>query len=281
MFASAQLAPTLFALLATFSWGVSDFVGGFASKRTNAFLVTSFTHMSGATLMLGLALALGSPFPSQHAVVWAMAAGLVGGLSLAIFYRALAVGKMGLTAPVAALLGAGIPTLVGIYRQGTPGVVRIAGFVLAGIGIWLVSRSEGQEGHTNGLGLAVLAGIGFAGFFLCMKQAGDISPLWGAGLSRSMSLVATSIVVLVARQRSPLARAGIGFGLLAGVVDSTGTAVYVRASQLGRLDSAVVISSLYPAITVLLARVLLGEHFTRWKMVGLVAALAAVPMIAM
>jgi len=87
--------------------------------------------------------------------------------------------------------------------------------------------------------------------------------------------------ILATRQFRPLAKAGIGLGILAGALDSTGSAVFVRASQAGRLDAAVVISSLYPAVTVLLARFLLDEHLSRWRMVGLVAALLAVSLIAM
>lgn len=231
--------------------------------------------------MLGLACLLHSRFPSRHGIAWAMAAGFLGGSALALFYKALSVGKMGLTAPVSALLGAAVPTLVGIVRDGIPGKLTVVGFVLAGIGIWLIARVENGGGRPEGLGLAVLAGVGFAGFFLCMREAGDISILWAAGFSRLASLIATGIFVLATSQFQPVLRAGIGLGILAGALDSTGSAMFVRASQTGRLDAAVVISSLYPAVTVLLARFLLDEHVSRWRMVGLLAALLAVPLIAM
>ena len=102
-------APTAFSLAAVFSWGTSDFVGGYASRRTNAFVLTVIAHISGLLLMAGLALASHSPFPSRTAVAWALLGGLSGGGALAIFYRALSSGRMGLTAPVAAVLGAAIP----------------------------------------------------------------------------------------------------------------------------------------------------------------------------
>ena len=278
--ANPQLVPLTFSLLATLSWGMSDFIGGFGSRKTNPFLLATITHVSGAVLMMGLALALHSTFPSQRGILWSMAAGFLGGIALAVFYKALAVGKMGLTAPVAALLGAAIPTVVGIFQDGLPGTLTIVGFLIAGIGIWLIARTEGQEGRPEGLGLAVISGLGFAGFFLCVRQAGDLSPLWSAGFARLASLVATGVIVLTTQQFRPLARVGIGLGVLAGLLDSTGSAVFVRATQTGRLDAAVVISSLYPAITVLLARLVLHEHVSRWRMVGLLAALLAVPMIA-
>lgn len=275
----AQLVPTSFSLAAVFSWGTSDFVGGYAARRANAFLLTAIAHASGLVLITTLALANHSSWPSKHSLEWAVAAGFCGGAALAVFYRALAAGRMGLTAPVAALLGAAIPTCATIFTEGTPGIVPMVGFALAGIGILLIARPE-DGSPPDGIGLAVLAGVGFAGFYLCIKQAGNESALWIAAGSRVGSLLVTGIIVVLGRNFRQITLPGVGFGLLAGCLDVTGSALFVRASQTGRLDSAVVLTSLYPAVTVLLARLILHEHFTRWKAVGMVAALLAVPMIA-
>src|SRR5580704_12825403 len=124
-------ATTTFSLAAVVSWGISDFVGGYGAKRANAFLLTAIAHVSGLLLMSAVALASRSPFPSGTAVAWALAAGLSGGGALAIFYRALATGRMGLTAPVAAVLGAAIPTVFGMFREGLPHSVQFVGFILA------------------------------------------------------------------------------------------------------------------------------------------------------
>jgi len=276
-----QFAPIGLSLTATLGWGFSDFVGGYASRRANAFLLTTITHVSGTSLMLVLAFLLHASFPAKNSLGWAVAAGVFGGTALAAFYRAMAAGDMGLVAPLAALLGAAIPTIVDIFTEGVPGPVRIAGFVLAGVGIWFISRAEGPAGRPQGIGLAVLAGIGFAGYFLCIQRAGGGSVLWIAAASRAASFVATAALVLATRQFRPMDRTGVAWGVLAGLLDVTGSAFFIYASQTGRLDAAVVISSLYPAITVLLARVFLKEHFSRWRIVGLVAALLAVPMIAL
>jgi drug/metabolite transporter (DMT)-like permease len=276
----SQLIPVSFSLAAVFSWGTSDFVGGYAARRVNAFLFTSLAHASGLIMMTALALINGSPFPSRSGVAWALAAGAIGGLALAIFYQALATGKMGLTAPVGALLGAAIPTVFTITTEGLPGAMPIIGFVLAGAGIWLISRPDGDAGCPEGLGLAALAGVGFAGFYLCVKQAGDSSALWTAALARGASFVATITVVLIGRHFRDMTTGGVALSVVAGCLDVGGSALFVRARQTGRLDAAVVISSLYPAITVLLARIILREHFTRWKTIGMFAALLAVPMIA-
>jgi drug/metabolite transporter (DMT)-like permease len=276
---SPQLAPVSFSLGAVFTWGTSDFLGGVATRRASTFLLTSITHLAGASLMLSLAFLNHSAFPSQASIAWAIGAGLCGGGALAIFYRALAIGKMGVAAPLAAVIAAVIPTLFGMITEGSPGKAQIAGFVLAGISIWLISRSEDHI-RPQGLGLAVLAAMGFAGFFLCAKQAGQASALWLAGISRTASLLLTTTIVLLGRPPREINARSAVMGAIAGCLDSSGTALFIRASQSGRLDAAVVISSLYPAITVLLARFILHEHLTRWKMVGMLAALAAVPLIA-
>ena len=272
--------PTAFSLAAVFCWGISDFTGGYASKRSDAFLVTMLAHLSGFVLMTTLALATHAPFPSRSSQIWALVAGALGGTGLALFYRALSSG-MGLTAPVAAVLGAAIPTGLGMMIQGLPGTLPLVGFLLAGLGIFLISRPEVGAGRPQGLSLAVLAGIGFAGFLICIHQTGDSSALWSAAHSRFAAVVMVLALVVFRRGKAELRRSDAALGLFAGCLDISGTALFIRADQTGRLDSAVVLTSLYPVVTVLMARLILREHFTRWKAIGILAALLAVPMIAL
>lgn len=276
---SSQITGAGYALAAVAAWGTSDFTGGYAVRRANAFLLTAIAHASGALLMLSLAWTRHAPFPDTSTMAWSFAAGSFGGVALAIFYRALAQGSMGLIAPVAAVLSAAIPVFVGMVTEGWPGSLAAVGFLLAGLGIWLISRVE-DGSRPKGLGTAVLAGLGFAGFYLCIKQADRGSALWVAALSRSASLAFTGGIVLIGGRFREITLPGVGWGILAGCIDVTGTVLFVRATQTGRLDTAVVISSLYPAVTVLLARLVLREHFTRWKAFGILAALLAVPLIA-
>ena len=299
---TSQVLPVTFSLGSVFTWGTSDFLGGYAVRRANAFQFTTLAHACGTLFMTALAVTNHSAFPSSTSVCWALAAGLSGGAALAIFYRALASGRMGLAAPVAAVVSAGIPTVFAMLTDGLPRTIQLAGFVFAGIGLWLISRTESQT-RPEGLGLAVVAAIGFAGFFLCVKQAGNAAALWTAGLARFASFVLTGAIVLVLRKRkqdpastgqrerveakvsSPNSAISLdlrstAIAIIAGCLDVSGSALFIRASQIGRLDVSVVISSLYPAITVLLARLLLHEHFSRWRTIGMLAALAAVPMIA-
>jgi len=281
-----QFAPAVYSVVAIFLWGAADFAGGYGSRRANAFVLTAFSHVCAFVLMLTLALAFAehAEFPTRASIVWALLAGASGGFSLAIFYRALAAGQMGLTAPIAALVGAAIPTMVDVALEGAPSRWTLGGFTLAVVAIWLITRPEPSDkkdssGRPAGVGMAALAGVGFAGFYLCIHQASG-SPTWIAVIARIGSFTATAIAVIATRAPLVLDRPRVALGMIAGFFDITASALFIFASQRGRLDEAVVLTSLYPAITVLLARLVLREHFSRWKFVGLLAALAAVPMIA-
>jgi len=290
----APYLPALFSLTAVGVWGTSDFLGGVGARRANAFLFTSIVHLSGMVLAGMLAIAIRSPFPPLNGLGWALAAGAVGGFALALFYRSLAAGQMGLIAPVSAVLSAAIPTIVTAVSEGLPGTRRLFGFVLAGVGVWLISRAEKKENgqdeavrksanadaRPRGLGMAVLAGCGFAGFYLCIHRAGEGSALWIAVCSRFASFVVTLAFVFFGKLFRAVPRQILAIAIVAGILDIAGSVVFVRASQIGRLDAAVVLSSLYPAVTVILARIFLHEHFSRARTLGMLAALVAVPMIA-
>ncbi len=279
MSAAPQFTTAAYGMAAVLAWGTSDFLGGYATRRANAFLFTVVVNLGGLLVVGTLAAAAHAPFPPARSAAWVLAGGISGGAALAIFYRALSSGRMGLTAPVAAVLGAAIPAVFSMFTEGLPGRIPLLGFAVAAVGLWLITRTE-DGGKPEGIGLAIVSGIGFASFYLCVRQAGDISALWIAALTRTGGLVVTSLVVMVLGDFRDITSAGVRWGVVTGCIDSLGTILFVRASQAGRLDEAVVISSLYPAVTVLLARLFLKEHFTRWRLVGLVAALAAVPMIA-
>src|SRR5258706_9115206 len=211
----AQYLPAAYSLTAMGIWGGSDFLGGVGARRANVFLFTAIVHLSGVVLMGTLALATHAPFLSRSSVLWCIAAGSVGGISLALFYRALASGKMGLTAPVAAVLGAGIPTVVTAFTAGFPGYRQGFGFVVAGIGVWLISR-EDESGRPEGLGWAAIAGVGFATFYLCIKQAGDASPVWIACFSRVMAFSMTRLFRILGGNVGKIERRVLSIAVVSG-----------------------------------------------------------------
>jgi drug/metabolite transporter (DMT)-like permease len=274
-----QLTSAVYALGAVGAWGVSDFLGGYTAKRFNSFLLAAIGHAAGFSMVFALATASHLQAPLARSAIWAMLAGVSGGTALALFYQALAQGNMGLAAPVSTVIGAAIPAVFSIWIEGLPRPLAIAGFALALVGIWLISRPE-DSGRPQGLGLAVVAGLGFAGFYIFMKQAGAGAAMWLASFSRGASLAITAIIVMAGRKFAPFYSRGAVVGALAGCLDVGGTVMFVRAEQTGRLDTAVVLTSLYPVVTIFLARMFLNERFTFWKTAGMIAALAAVPMIA-
>ena len=180
---------------------------------------------------------------------------------------------------VAAVLSSGIPAVVTTFREGSPGAPRLIGFALAILGVCLISRKE-HKTDRKALRLAVLAGCGFAAYSLAIKQTSSGSAMWIEVDSRVAAFLVAAAIAFGAGKITPLdPRAGFS-AATAGLLDTIGSVAFVRASQLGRLDIVVLLSSLYPAVTVLLARAFLRERLSRWKTLGVFAAIVALPLIA-
>ena len=261
-------------------WGTGDFSGGMGAKGSNAFGVVVVAHSAGLVSMLLLALATGEPFPSHTTMFWGAMAGFVGGLGLVSLYRALAIGQMGINAPVAAVITGALPVLYGIWKEGYPAPIQFAGFGLALVAIWLIALPSGGVGRPRGLGLAICAGIGFGGYLICSRQAATEAVFWPLVAARTASVLEMLVIVVVARQAWTPSRRLLPWMICAGIFDSLGNMFFMFAVRHGRLDVATVLSSLYPASTVLLARVLLKEKLSRLQASGMLAALVAVPLIA-
>ncbi|HMK29496.1 MAG TPA: DMT family transporter [Terriglobales bacterium] len=267
-------------LAAAACWGTADFNGGLAAKGSDAFGVVVVAHGAGLLCMLAFALATGEPIPPRSALLWGAAAGLAGGIGLAALYRALAIGQMGINAPVAAMITAALPVVVSFRTEGLPTVMQFAGFALALLAIGLIAMPSQELGRPKGLGLAVVAGVGFGGFLVLSRQAATQSVFWPLVMARAASMSLMLVLVTIRGEPWKPNRALLRYMLVAGIVDSFGNALFVAATRRGRLDVAAVLSSLYPAATVLLARFLLKERISRLQTTGMAAALIAVPMIA-
>lgn len=276
------------ALLSAAVWGSGDFSGGLASRRGNQYQVLVVVTLSGALLLAALTLLRREPLPTGAPLWLAAAAGLSGGLGIAFLYRGLSIDRAATVAPVAAVVTGAMPVLYGALSQGLPNVWQLLGFALALAGIFLVSRSpavEGGDGAASaldqpraGLLLAVGAGLGFGGFFVLLpaSAAGQVfAPLL---IARLASLALALILLLGRRQPFPAPTAH-PIALLAGVLDSGGNIFYALAKQYTRLDIAAVLSSFYPAATVLLAWLILQERVARLQWVGAALCLVAVVLI--
>src|SRR5712692_3767889 len=269
---SRAFATVIFGLAASLCWGSGDFSGGLASRRANASSVVTAAYAVGFVLLVALALIWREPFPAPLDIVWGGLAGLAGAIGLIAFYTALSIGRMGITAPVSAVLTATIPVLFSTFTEGLPNLLQLGGFVLALLAIVLISRPER-------LGLALLAGCGFGCFFVLISRVSHDSTFWPLAVAR-FSSVLFLLVVGGMRRRPVLPRMTVApLVLLAGVLDAIGNAFFVLAAHSGRLDVAAVLSSLYPAATVLLAALVLRERATRIQAFGILLALVAVPLI--
>ena len=185
---------------------------------------------------------------------------------------------MGIAAPVTAVLSAGLPVLLSAMLEGLPHLLQIAGLAVALVALWLISRPDGKL-RPQGLGLALIAGAGFGFFLIFMRQGTTTATYWPLVAALVSSLLVAVIILLVQGGSLPSLRL-MPVVVGSGVIDAFGNYFFILAGQHGRLDMAAVLSSLYPAATVLLARFVLKEHITRMQFAGLVAALIAVPLIA-
>jgi drug/metabolite transporter (DMT)-like permease len=276
----SQLGAVGYGLASALSWGAGDFSGGVASKRAPVLGVLAFGQAAGVSLMVALAFSWGEPVPAAASLGWAAGAGASGAVGLAALYRGLAVGRMGVVAPVSAILSAAIPVLWGALAEGLPGPTRLAGFGLALAGIWLVAGAGEASGGRRGLGLAVLAGFGFGGFLVLMARGAQGGTFWPLAAARGMTLALSLAAALLSRRSFVPPVAALPFVILSGALDAGGNAFFVLAAQGGRLDVAAVLSSMYPASTVLLASLVLRERVSRPQGVGIAAVLIAIALIA-
>lgn len=268
-------------LAAAASWGGGDFAGGLASKRASVFRVVAVAHACGLVAMLTMALLTREVVPPRIELWWGGFAGFVGAFGIAALYRALAVGRMGVVAPVAAVVTGCLPVLVGFRTEGIPDRVQLIGFALALLSIWLVARPNEYVDSHRGLGLAALAGVMFGLFLIAGKQAGHHGVFWPLVAARCVSTaLMVTIVAFTPRDARPL-RAALWPMVLSGVLDSAGNALFIAATQHGRLDVAAVLSSLYPASTVILARFLLKERISAMQGLGIACAIISVALISL
>ncbi len=261
-------------------WGGGDFAGGIATRRANVFKVVAGAHACGLLLMLLLVWITGEALPPRSTLLWGAAAGIAGALGVAALYRGFAIGRMGIVAPVSAVITGVLPVLAGIYSEGMPAPIQLVGFVLALISIWLIARPDGKIDTHRGLGLAVLAGVMFGLFFIACKQAGHHAVFWPLVTARTAStLLMLLIVAFSVGDHRPLRPALVPV-LFAGILDTSANALFIAATQRGRLDVTSVLSSLYPASTVILARIFLKERMSVTQNAGIVGALVSVALIA-
>jgi drug/metabolite transporter (DMT)-like permease len=280
------LISVLYALAASVSWGISDFLGGLNSRSLAIPAVLLWTQSVGFVLLLPLALAQGSPAWQASTLLFAIGGSLSGLVGIAGLYRGMAIGTISIVAPISAT-GAAIPVIFGLLARGErASALQSVGVALALVGIVLASLVKSTNGVDKpgrlaaGLGFALLAAFGFGGFFVLLHEAAVQNVFWAACVQR---LTGTVVLALVVAIRRPSLRVGWARAprlVLIGTLDTGANVLYALGSTTGLVSLAAVLASLYPVTTVLLARLVLREELTRVQAAGVMCALAGVACIA-
>ncbi len=275
----------LLSLAAAVAFGLSDFVGGLASRRVSPWTVAFVASLSGAAGLLVFALVVGGS-PTGADFAWATLAGLGNGLGTSFLYRGLSAGRMGVVAPVSGVGSALVPLMAGLLGGERPAVLAWCGFAVALPAIYLVAREPHDESATAsasmsaGLVDGVLAGLGFGVLFAAVGQIPEEAGFLPLALNQLVGAgVVATVATIVAGTWVPRERAAAA-GLVCGVLGASATALFLVSTHLGFLTVSAVIASLYPAFTVLLAVSVLREQIRRDQAFGLALCAAAVALIA-
>jgi uncharacterized membrane protein len=227
--------------------------------------------------------------PTTSDLLWGGVAGLAGGVGVALLYRALAIGRMAIVAPTTAVCAVAIPVTAAMLLGERPSAGRLLGMGLAIVAIVLVSQQR-PVGESDdhplvsrrlppGLGLALMSGVAIGFFFLALARTAPTAGLWPLLAARVVSVALFVVSAVVSGRSLRMAAPVAAFVIAAGVVDMLANALYLIATRYGSLSVVVTLSSLYPASTVTLARIVLGERLSPLQGVGIACALVAVALI--
>jgi drug/metabolite transporter (DMT)-like permease len=273
------------ALAAAIAYGAADFCGGIASRRTPAATVVVLSQLAGAPVLAVAWLAIpgGGRFYTSDAL-WGLCAGLAGGIAIAALYAALAVGRMGVISPITAVIGASVPVLAGFALGERPSAPAVAGVALAFVAVVLVSANAETRGlsfRAPGVGLALVSGLAIGALYVFLGRGHADGTFARLAVTRVVSVAFLCVYALARREPLRPAPGALPLILGAGALDMGANVLYVLAARSGLLAIAAVLTSLYPASTVLLARLVLHERLTAWQWLGVAVAAGGIALIAL
>ena len=274
--------PILLAFVSALLYGVSDYCGGRAARSASTFVVALIGQSASTALTVVVVLLLGDPFPSAVDFGWSVAAGIASTVGITAFYFALANGAMTVVAPITAVVSAVVPVAVGITLGERPAAIALVGVALAIVAVALVSGVGGRAERPTRAGIvlvAVVAGAGFGLLFVFLDRTSESSGLWPLLLAQVTSLLILGTVCVARRVRVAARRLDAGLMVLAGCLAVTANVAYLAATRQGLLSLVAVITSMYPASTVVLATVLDHERMSNRQAVGLGLAVGALGMV--
>ena len=278
----------LLALGSAVLYGSADFFGGLTARRANTIATVFVSQAVGLVLLLLVLPFLPAASVSSRDWMWGFVAGLSGGIGVALLYRALAVGAMAVVAPTTAVIAAMIPVLFAFVLGERLPLLTWGGVALAILAIGLVSRPATQDQKAGqaksralppGFGLALLSGVAVGIFFLSLARTTTAAGMWPLVAARVATLVLFGAIALFTGRTLLMSRPAAVTAVTGGALDMAANALYMTAARIGPLSIVVTLASLYPASTVLLARVVLGERLSWLQIAGIVCALAAVLII--
>jgi len=271
------------AVLSSVSYGAADFLGGLATKRgSTLFSVVVLSQLAGLILVLIALPFLPASAPTARDFLWGAAGGMAGGAGVGLLYRALAIGVMSVVAPVTAVCGVIVPVIVGVALGDRPTSLAILGVILAIAAIVLISQSGSVEAGrraTTGLLTAIGSGIFIGTFLVCLERTGPNAGLWPLVPARVVSVFCFMIAGLFARRGLMPRREAMPVVIGGGLLDMLANILYLLAVRQGPLSIVATLASLYPASTVVLARVVLGERLGVVQQAGVACAAAAIVLI--
>lgn len=274
----------LLALISSLSWGVADFLGGIASRRAGPVQVLAVSYPAGALLLTLIALFIIPGNLTPAVIPYAVVAGAIGALAIGLLYAALTRGPMGVVSPITAVMSGAVPVAVGLMRGESLAPLAIVGIVLAVAAVILVSRESGhvhERTPLSALLLAIASGTAIGLYLTAIGLAPADSGIWVATLGRWVStivMIATLVLVVRSFTRSRFPWLLV---IVSGLLDASANGIFQLATQRGLLAIVAVIGSLYPAATVVLARIFLHERLNRLQITGVVAALIAAGSLAL
>jgi drug/metabolite transporter (DMT)-like permease len=269
-------------LAAAILYGLGDFAGGFGSRRLGAITLLLWSYPIGAVLMTVLLFA----FPGHldlRVLLLGAGGGIAGLVGVLVMYHLMTIAPINVISPVTAVLAAIVPVFVGFAVGERPAALTWLGIVLGLLAVMLVSRTTPTEVHArvslSVIGLALLSGLGFGLYFVCLGRAGSDAGLWPLTVSRITSALLIVPIALRNRGSVPVRGRSLAVAVAAGTLDALANLFFLLATHHGLLSVASVLTSLYPATTVLLAVTLLHEKLNRTQRGGLLLAAGAIVLI--
>lgn len=284
----------IFGLASALTYGAADFLGGLATRTTKVLSVVMLSQLLGSLLLVAI-LPFFKAELTANAMWWGAFAGIAGSAGITLFYQGLAVGRMGAIAPITAVEAATVPVIFGLATGERPSALALAGVALALVAVGLVSASAEPEPAANSAGGAAEtprwirsgvahglgAGLAFGAFFILLDRAGDDTGMWPLVGARISGLILIGIALVATRGWERPPASGVRLIAGAGALDVAANVFYLLATREGLLSIVAVLTSMYPATTVLLARITLGERFRPAQSIGLLVAVAGVVAIAL